>query len=62
MNPHELSRIDDSDLYFAVATILLGVEKYGTAIFALGLAVSCIIGKALVHKMLKGKKQKPPAG
>lgn len=58
MNPHELSRIDDSDLYFSVATILLGFEKYGTAIFAFGLAVSCIIGKALVRKMLRRKGEK----
>ena len=55
MNPHELSRVDDSDLYFAVALILGGFEKYAFAFFALGIAVFCISNKRCALKILEKK-------
>ena len=46
----QLSRVNDSDIYFAVAILLFAFEKAGFAIFALMIGFFCSICKKIIEK------------
>ena len=46
----QLSRVNDSDIYFAVAILLFAFEKVGFAIFALMIGFFCFICKDFIEK------------
>lgn len=51
----QLSRVNDSDIYFAVAILLFAFEKVGFAILALTIGLVCYVGKEIVRKIEGGK-------
>lgn len=52
---YQLSRVDDSDLWLALALLLCAFEKNVFALFALGLGIFCAIAKTSIN--IKEKKQ-----
>lgn len=51
----QLSRVNDSDIYFAVAIILMAFNKLEFAALALTIGLVCFIAKELVRKIEGGK-------
>lgn len=54
----QLSRVDDSDIYFAVAIILLAFDKNGFAMLAF--CIGCLLGfaKSVVQGIENRNKEK----
>lgn len=50
-NAKDLSRVDDSDLYFAVTIILMAFDKINFAALALTIGLVCFIAKRAVCKI-----------
>lgn len=51
----QLSRVNDSDIYFAVAIILMAFGKLEFAALALTIGLVCYVGKEIVRKIEGGK-------
>ena len=45
---YQLSRVDDSDLWLALALLLCAFEKNVFALFAFGLGLFCVIAKTRI--------------
>lgn len=57
---YQLSRVDDSDLWLALALLLCAFEKNVFALFAFGLGLFCAIAKTRIS--IQEKKQERENG